>query len=113
VGCWTRVRVPLPFGVAGVRLDPGNFSAIVEISAVEIREINSPKVIWSARGADVNEAFAVGGTAEKLPAGKKSLVVKSTGNDPRLGLRTESIPVELRSRRDLLVELLIHVSILP
>ena len=110
-GSWARVRAPLPFGVEGVRLDPCDFPGTVRIKALELSEVKARRVVWSVEGEKkVSEVLAASGTTEVKAESDQWLTVESTGNDPRLGIRAEAIPKELRGRRDLVVEVFIQTQ---
>ena len=87
IGAWHRVRVDLPWslgdGSGGLRLDPGNEVAIIDIAGILLQSKLTGKVVWRARGPAELSNLTVGGTAIALPD-ERLFRIFSFGEDPQV-----------------------------
>jgi hypothetical protein len=87
IGAWHRVRVDLPWSLGdrsgGLRLDPGDEVAIIDIAGILLQSKLTGKVLWRARGPAELSNLTVGGTAIALPD-ERLFRIFSFGEDPQV-----------------------------
>lgn len=113
-GQWATVSVPLPLGLVrngvALRLDPCNFPATVRIASLNFRESRSHKMVWTVGPAELPQVLEVAGAVESGTGSHSWITLSSEGSDPRLSLRTPSIPAEIAGRTDLVAEIQLQTS---
>jgi GT2 family glycosyltransferase len=133
-GRWARVTVPLERGLVrgGVapRLDPCDGPAIVRVAALRLTERGQAAPLWTVKGRALWTVLSVEGTAHRIedgagdaslpvanpraePGSGRWLTVASTGNDPRLVLRAETLLEKIRQGRDLALDIWMRTDFMP
>jgi glycosyltransferase involved in cell wall biosynthesis len=85
-GRWTRLRIDLPEGCSGrvgLRFDPLDYPALVEIASIQLKSRATGKTTWRAKSPKEFKHLTVKGTASRVPDDRLFSTL-STGNDPQI-----------------------------